>query len=109
MLQIREPEERGVVQSPVGSQVTVSGCTPSHLYVVYPVLVGVSIAVKTSQPRQLLQMGTFNCGCLLTVHYHGGEHGGVQEDMVLEKELRALYLTGNRKSTGNHTEGSFSK
>jgi len=27
-----------------------------------------------------------------SVHYHGGKHGGVQADMVLEKELRVLHL-----------------
>jgi hypothetical protein len=26
------------------------------------------------------------------VHYHGGNHGSVQVDMVLEKELRVLHL-----------------
>lgn len=26
------------------------------------------------------------------VHYHGGKHGSVKSDMVLEKELRVLYL-----------------
>ncbi|KAL6050108.1 hypothetical protein STEG23_036851, partial [Scotinomys teguina] len=32
-----------------------------------------------------------------SVHYHHGrEHGNVQADMVLEKELRVLHLAGNR-------------
>jgi hypothetical protein len=26
------------------------------------------------------------------VHYHGGKHGSMQADMVLEKELRVLHL-----------------
>ena len=38
-----------------------------------------------------------------------GGHGGMQADKVLEKELRFLHLTGNRKSTktlGNRKETS---
>ena len=30
-------------------------------------------------------------------NHHGGEHGGVKADMVLEKQLRVLHLAG----TGN--------
>ena len=59
-----------------------------------------------------LRKKTFNWGGLLTVSevqsYHPDkEHGGMQKDMVLE--LRLLLLTGNRKSTDNHTEGSLNK
>jgi hypothetical protein len=47
-------------------------------------------------------------------HHHGGKHGSVQADMVLEKELRVLHLerrlpgrdyvfyTGQSLSTRNH-------
>jgi hypothetical protein len=35
------------------------------------------------------------------VHYHGRKHGGIQEDMVLEKELRALRI--GLQATGRHS------
>ena len=66
------------------------------------VLGGVSIAVKSYHAH-----GTYKGKRLQfrgSVHYHHGrEHGGMQADMVLEKELRVLYLdlqaTGSELST----------
>ena len=43
---------------------------------------------------------TFNWVCLQfrgLVHYHHEGHGGVQADMVLEKELREFYILIHRQ------------
>jgi hypothetical protein len=37
-----------------------------------------------------------------SVYYHHGEHGSVQAHMVLEKELRVLYLDLHRQQETRH-------
>jgi hypothetical protein len=59
-------------------------------------LVRVSIAVKRQHDQDNSYKGK-QLGLAYSfrgsVHYHpGGKHGGMQLDMVLEKELRGLYL-----------------
>ena len=61
-------------------------------------LVRVSIAVKRQHDHVKSYKGKLLIGTALAyrlrglVHYHhGGEHGSMQADMVLEKEPRVLY------------------
>ena len=59
------------------------------------------IAVKRHYDHRKSYKEMFDCGGLLfrgLEHYHhSGEHGGVQADVVLEKDLRVLHLAGNRR------------
>ena len=61
------------------------------------VLVRVSIAVKRHHDHGNFYNGKHLTGAGLQLrglghHRHGGKHGGIQADMVLEEELRVLHL-----------------